>query len=308
MSLDDGTITCQGAIEFVQRLRDLPLDDKTPEIVTRYIFRGQGHASWKLVPSAFRPGTLLGYENQQFCRISGGAPKLTWDQGDAERVALFEFLTLADKVGLDIPIDHTWLSGNPFENVVGHDIGICDWPPPELYASLALAQHHGVPTRLLDFTYDPLTAAFFAAAAPASDAKHVAVWSIDLQSIYLATKQLGLPIEIVNVSRMHNRNLAAQNALFVLDRIVNPRDLPLEAKLEECVTAAVNRGLVPPHSRAVRKFCLPVGACDDLLGLLGKLGVDRAHMMPSFDGVVRELEARRGRQPPRAIPTVGEGL
>ena len=169
-------IECHNAIEILDRLRALLLEKKSPEMVARYIFRGHGHASWQLIPSAFRPSAILGYESQQFCRTSGQAPKPTWDQRNAEATALLEFLQLADKVGLEIPADHKWLrQWNPFRNVVGHDIGIMNWPPQELYEALALAQHHGVPTRLLDFSYDPLIAAFFAAVNPSPDAEKIVI-------------------------------------------------------------------------------------------------------------------------------------
>ncbi len=90
---------------------------------------------------------------------------------------------------------------------------------------------------------------------------------------------------------MHNRNLAAQKGLFVLDRKAGPEQtLSLDQRLED-------------HTR---KFCLPASERSDLLGLLSKLGIDRAHLMPSFGGVVGELKARRERQSERRIPLVGE--
>jgi hypothetical protein len=281
------------ARELIDGLRDLALDEKAPELAAGYIFRGQGNASWPLMPRAFRANTILGYESRQFCRISDGTPRRTWDQGNAELTAVMEFLQLADKVGLDLPLDHEWLRRwNPFQNRVGHDIGIQEWPPQGLYEALALAQHHGVPTRFLDFTYDPLIAAFFAAENPPLHATHIAVWSVDLEAV-LASDPAGHGIEIVTVSGTQNKNLNAQKGLFVLDRSGTFWQ-------DHVVDGSLGYPIV------VKKYCLPVNQSTNLLNLLSKLGVDRAHLMPSFDGVLKELEARRERQKRDRIPRVGD--
>jgi len=281
------------ADKLVEDLRALLLEEKAPETLSRYVFRGQGDASWPLKPLAFRADTVLGYESQKFCRVSDGTLKGTWDQGNAELTAVMEFLQLADKVGLDIPADHEWLrQWNPFHNRVGHDIGTEEWPPQGLYEALALAQHHGVPTRLLDFTYDPLVAAFFAAENPPREAARIAVWSVDLDAVR-ALNPACHGIEVVTVSKAQNKNLAAQRGLFLLDRSGNLW------KNELLHRSSGYRDIV-------RKYCLPASEGTNLLTLLSRLGVDRAHLMPSFDGVVRELEARRKRQAFRRIPKVGE--
>jgi hypothetical protein len=90
--------------------------------------------------------------------------------------------------------------------------------------------------------------------------------------------------------------LAAQKGLFVLDRYPSHGYEGLEDKILDYVQGAKKCGAIAEGELALRKFSLRRSECSDLLDLLSRLGIDRAHLMPSFSGVVEELKARRDRR------------
>lgn len=160
---------------------------------------------------------------------------------------------------------------------------------------LALMQHHGAPTRLLDFTKSPYVAAFFALEDAVSDA---AVYALNTPALWTAapafdptlTRERIDPRLSGNYERWFSRNrwpvvwcgepremdqrLVAQSGLFVVPGVL---DQPLDRILAG----------YPSREPLLVKIVLPRAMRTQAMQALYRMNVTNATLFPDLDGLAR---------------------
>jgi hypothetical protein len=153
----------------------------------RWLFRGHGDCNWRLMPTAWRWNERLinivkNDQKNEFQKIRG-VLRTKANLGDDERrerlaelfyqtlcehLLLMQFADYANAVGHRLPsllpdilgIDLEYFINDCFQRLNNSEELFSLWSNPVG----VLARHHGMPSRLLDWTSNPLVAAYFAAA------------------------------------------------------------------------------------------------------------------------------------------------
>jgi len=164
---------------------------------------------------------------------------------------------------------------------------------------MALMQHHGAPTRLLDFTWSPYVAAFFALYRATGDA---AVWAFNPAQIsrpeaverqrplfqsavdptrkeefrrYFLKEQI--PFVWVGEPQRMNRRLIAQSGTFAIPGI-------LTQSMDQILSA------YPDPKSTLVKFILPSDKIRDRgLRELYRMNITHASLFPDLDGLSRSM-------------------
>ena len=157
------------------------------------------------------------------------------------------------------------------------------WPNPDFFEVMALAQHHGVPTRLLDWTRNPYAAAYFAAssavtrAGESNKAHRLAVWVLNIEMINLYRR-----VNVVRIPGSVSAHLAAQDGLFTAHPHNGLRGKPFE-------TVGLEEEFSTHPGTPLMKLTAPVEESVRLLELCDKIGINAATMYPGADGAGRAV-------------------
>lgn len=181
--------------------------------------------------------------------------------------------------------------------------------PHDEWELLVTAQHHGVPTRLLDWTYSPLVAAFFAT-RPALNGTNTdrAIWRLDWQRMHRHFQLPPLALLIEDLDKAFGagehsspfRLFARGNRPFAC--MIEPPSLDsrivaqaatftfMSARNQSFDAFLAEQGL----EGVLTRFVIPADEVARFRDQLDLVGIDERRLFPDLDGVATAIQRYYG--------------
>jgi hypothetical protein len=140
--------------------------------------------------------------------------------------------------------------------------------PSNNWEWLSLAQHHGLPTRLLDWTTNPLVAAYFAVNNNSEDAAIYVLDMHDFPSTLEETDPFYLTEVVIHKPQHSNPRFVAQHGVFT----------------------AHHEPKVPLVHDALQKWIIKNECTNELSAVVRTYGVTPATLFPGLDGLCADME------------------
>ena len=265
-------------------------------------FRGQSLSEWKLTPTLLRNNRFLNFlsignddvykEHEDISVLSG------------EYYMISEFIQQVDKTGLKVPEQPNRLDREEYIKLLRklepYNMNrakrkkpvYLKLPPIQYWPSIALAQHYGAPTRLLDWSWNPFTSAYFAALGAAkmnNRSKELAIWCIDSNKVMSFQES----VTVVTVPRSDNPNLNAQHGFFTIDHFALSQDYCFAESMKNNVENALISRITDIGGLVLIKLTLDHKEAPRLLRLLYNLDHSAKRYFPGYRGIVEGFERNR---------------
>ncbi len=274
------TVDCETANELIEALSPV-----NKEFAGRaVIFRGQPDWKYQLVPSVCRRGNG---------EVAKDSPRRVFGSSVGDQIyfeidLLRKFLHGCDIAGLVVPGYNGQIKNELYKDAHRLISSPRAWPAEELRELLAVAQHHGIATRLLDWSKRSYVAAYFAASTTSYAGygnERLAVWALDI-SYNSDWKN----VAIIEPPGGTSRNLAAQAGLFTVQHIHSDSSstfvhMPLEDEPE--IYRRPNDAF--HHTELLTRYSLPFYEAPNLIKLCAMFGVSGSTLFPGYEGVTREV-------------------
>lgn len=259
----------------------------------QFIFRGVGCSEQhRLVPTALRPESnkLICVYDDPSATLNG--PRCAVNQKWAELRLVCAFYRHAHRAGLPLPqlcyrLHKALLDGDQSQLTVDTSEEQT-FPIPELFPIFGIAQHYGLPTRLLDWSHSPFVAAFFAAQSAmamedkVSAASYLAVWLLSADYLKRTSKS---EVHLIEPPTTGNPNLRLQQGVFTLQRYTN---VPYEA-LDDALRAQWRGEKIKEGFPLLLKMELPRTEARALMHQLGILGFSANRIYDGYQGAAESV-------------------
>ncbi|PJZ59591.1 FRG domain-containing protein [Leptospira adleri] len=263
-----------------------------------WIYRGQRDNTWGLIPKAFRDGEL-----NKFIRWYQEKDSLFPQHAQANRLvaefgAMKNYLEICDRNGLEVNLTYELRKEfNKFIDEINDAIkNKKEFIFPIHFAEVfTLAQHHGVPTRFLDWTFDPLNALFLSAfdyynnvtlLGKSKETDEISVFAFKSDDVFQHS-DITDELQLVPASYSYNTYLKNQAGIFTVD-LKQHQKAEDEIDQIKTIERMWNSRSYNNHSLPLLRFDIPGAHVKGLLKIMYSSGYSLTKLMPIHDNASRD--------------------